>query len=263
MSNDLQLFSFVLDEKALDDVELFAFKLPNEVNEVINKIGEGKTKNESNAYKTIYKIASTLFDKVIYCNNRFWDIKNDNYRWVYTLEKFDLEIIKVKITEWLKQEMNLRCETNIEIDFKQQWEYESVNLKEIFKRKIGSRYKIIPNYYMYKLCQEDYDFDCIQKRLKFHRVIGEESAQMITLPVKLENKECNPFSYAIEMLMKDPIDTPYSVVNVSISVKVWEDRNIICEENSNVDKPDENVLDDTNVLEKIKKCSYLKGDEST
>ena len=230
MSNDLQLFSFVLEEESIDDIELFAFKLPNEVYEVINEIGKGKDKKEYNAYRTIYKVATTLFDKVIYCNNRLYDIEKDNYRWVYTLEKIDLDLIKLKITEWLKKEVSLRCEAPIIIDFKEEWEYDSIFLKEIFNSKRGSKYSIIPNYYIYKLCQKDYDLNCIEKTLKFYRVMGEESAQMITLPVKLEKKKYNSFSYAISMLMKDPIDMPCSVLNISISVKVWEDRNVIDEE---------------------------------
>lgn len=240
MKKDLQLFSFVLDENSLDDVELYAFKLPKEVDDVIRKMQEGKEKNESSSYRTIYKIASTLFDKVIYCNNRSWDIKNDDYRWVYTLEKLDLDIIRDKIIDWLNKEIALRSETPIEINFNEEWEYESIKLKEIFKNKKGSKYKIIPNYYIYKLCQHDYDFECIQKTLKFYRVIGEESAQMMTRPIKLEKKRYNPFSYCIKMIMKDPIDVPYSVLNVSLSVRIWEDRNIFDDE-----------------------TSYLKRDEST
>lgn len=263
MKKDLQLFSFVLDENSIDDVELFAFKLPNEVCDVIYKMQEGKDKNEASAYRTIYKVASTLFDKVIYCNNSYKDIKYDDYRWVYTLEEFDLNVIKSKITDWLRKEIALRCEKTIEINFKEQWDFEKINLKDILKNKMKKRYSIIPNYYIYKLSQNEYDFECIEKRLKFHRVIGEESAQMMTLPVKLENKLYNPFSYSIEMLMKDPIDIPYSVLNLSISIKVWEDRNIICEESCNVDDSNENVTDHTNASEKPKKCSYLKGDEST
>ncbi|ERK31279.1 pPIWI_RE module domain-containing protein [Clostridium intestinale] len=240
MKNDLQLFSFVLDEDSIDNVELFAFKLPNEVNDIIYKMQDGREKNESSSYKTIYKIASTLFDKVIYCNNRFWDIKSDDYRWVYTLEKLELDVIRLKITEWLKKEIELRCETPIEINFKEDWKFESISLKEIFRSKKGSKYKIIPNYYIYKLSQNEYDFESLQKTLKFQRVMGEETTQMMTLPIKLEKRKYNSFSYCIKMIMKDPIDMPYSVLNVSLSVRIWEDRNII---------------DD--------KKSYLKGDEST
>lgn len=242
MKNDLQLFSFVLDENSIDDIELFAFKLPNEVCDVIYKMQEGKDKNEASAYRTIYKVASTLFDKVIYCNNSYKDIKYDNYRWVYTLEEFDLDVIKSKITEWLNKEIALRCEKTIEINFKEQWEFEKVNLKDILKNKMKKRYSIIPNYYIYKLSQNEYDFECIEKRLKFHRVIGEESPQMITMPIKLEKKRYNPFSYCIKMIMKDPIDVPYSVLNVNLSVRIWEDRSVINEK---------------------EKKFYLKGNEST
>lgn len=240
MKNDLQLFSFVLDENSIDDVELFAFKLPKEVNDVICKMQEGKEKNESSSYRTIYKIAATLFDKVIYCNNSYKDIMGDEYRWVYTLEKFDLEIIKVKIIDWLNKEISLRSDIPIEINFKEEWEYETLSIKEIVRNKMKRRYTIMPNYYIYKLSQNEYDFEYLEKTLKFHRVIGEVNAEMMTMPVKLEKRKYNPFSYCIKMNMKDPIDLPYSVLNVSLSVRIWEDRN---------------VIDD--------KKSYLRGDEST
>ena len=35
MENNLQLFSFLIDEDTIDDVNLYAFILPNEVREII------------------------------------------------------------------------------------------------------------------------------------------------------------------------------------------------------------------------------------
>ena len=38
MENNLQLFSFLIDEDTIDDVNLYAFILPNEVREIIENI---------------------------------------------------------------------------------------------------------------------------------------------------------------------------------------------------------------------------------
>ena len=38
MENNLQLFSFLIDEDTIDDVNLYAFILPNEVREIIESI---------------------------------------------------------------------------------------------------------------------------------------------------------------------------------------------------------------------------------
>ena len=43
MENNLQLFSFLIDEDTIDDVNLYAFILPNEVIEIIENITENSS----------------------------------------------------------------------------------------------------------------------------------------------------------------------------------------------------------------------------
>ena len=78
MENNLQLFSFLIDEDTIDDVNLYAFILPNEVREIIESITRSDDKYKAIANKSIYKIATSIFNGIIYCNNSIRDIIIDN-----------------------------------------------------------------------------------------------------------------------------------------------------------------------------------------
>ena len=117
MENNLQLFSFLIDEDTIDDVNLYAFILPNEVREIIENITRSDDKYKAIANKSIYKIATSIFNGIIYCNNSIRDIIIDNNRWVYSLEQFDMELLKEKIADWLTEEMKNKCGEIIQINF--------------------------------------------------------------------------------------------------------------------------------------------------
>ena len=117
MENNLQLFSFLIDEDTIDDVNLYAFILPNEVREIIENITRSDDKYKAIANKSIYKIATSIFNGIIYCNNSISDIIIDNNRWVYSLEQFDMELLKEKIADWLTEEMKNKCGEIIQINF--------------------------------------------------------------------------------------------------------------------------------------------------
>ena len=168
MENNLQLFSFLIDEDTIDDVNLYAFILPNEVREIIENITRSDDKYKAIANKSIYKIATSIFNGIIYCNNSISDIIIDNNRWVYSLEQFDMELLKEKIADWLTEEMKNKCGEIIQINFAELWQYEVISLKEILKQKSNNMYNLIPQYYIYKLSKESFNFLTLNRQLKFH-----------------------------------------------------------------------------------------------
>lgn len=73
----LQLFSFKINEETIDDINLKVFKLPTSVEKCIKELSEPK--NRSANYRTIFKVATSIFDKIIYSNNNAYEIqRNDN-----------------------------------------------------------------------------------------------------------------------------------------------------------------------------------------
>ena len=79
MENNLQLFSFLIDGDTIDDVNLYAFILPNEVREIIESITRSDDKYKAIANKSIYKIATSIFNGIIYCNNSIYCITWNSY----------------------------------------------------------------------------------------------------------------------------------------------------------------------------------------
>lgn len=218
----LQLYSFLLDENTIDDVQLYVFKLPNEVKEKIKKIEEKQQRQyKSVAAKAMFKVAVSIFDTVIYSNNSLKDIEKDNNNWFYSLEEFDLELLKVKAKEWIsKEQENIGLE--VDVYFDEEWTfYEKISLKEVLKTS-NAKYNIIPQYYVYKLAKEEFEFDTLEKKLKFNRVIDDNKATMMTIPIKLEKKRYTPFSYAIEVTLKDVIDCDKLTLHFYLKIKRWE-----------------------------------------
>lgn len=225
--SSLQLYSFILDENTIDDVDLYVFKLPSGVKTRIEKIREMHQKPyKSVAAKAMFKVASSIFDTVIHSNNSLNDIWKDNNTWFYSLEEFDLELLKVKVKQWIsKEQENVGLE--IDVDFDEEWSfYEKITLKEILKSS-NAKYNIIPRYYVYKLAKEEFHFDSLQRTLKFNRVIDDSKAAMITMPIKIENKRYTPFSYAIEVTLKDVIDSDKLTLHFYLKIKRWEFSNRI------------------------------------
>lgn len=240
MENNLQLFSFLIDEDTIDDVNLYAFILPNEVREIIENITRSDDKYKAIANKSIYKIATSIFNGIIYCNNSISDIIIDNNRWVYSLEQFDMELLKEKIADWLTEEMKNKCGEIIQINFTELWQYEVISLKEILKQKSNNMYNLIPQYYIYKLSKESFNFLTLNRQLKFHRVIGEANvAEMFTLPIDIDVNKQNEkekykdkFSYVISAKLKTPIDINQSVLNIKLSTRIWTTYPIIRKDNN-------------------------------
>ena len=220
--SSLQLYSFILDENTIDDVDLYVFKLPSGVKIRIEKIREMHQKAyRSVAAKAMFKVASSIFDTVIHSNNSLRDIWNDNNTWFYSLEKFDLELLKVKVKEWISREQE-NIGLDIDVDFDEEWSFsEKTTLREILKSG-GARYNIIPRYYVYKLAKEEFQFDSLQRRLKFNRVICDDKAMMMTMPIEIEKKKYTPFSYAIEATLKDVIDSDKLTLHFYLKIKRWE-----------------------------------------
>ena len=104
----LQLYSFNINEENIDDVYLKVFKLPSEVEEVINELKETNIKGDNIAGSTIFKIAAALFDEVIYANKRIFDINKDDGIWFYSVGEFELETLKIKVIQWLREEYKSR-----------------------------------------------------------------------------------------------------------------------------------------------------------
>lgn len=218
----LQLYSFVLDENTIDDVELYVFKLPNGVKTRIEKIREMQRREyKSVAAKAMFKVAVSIFDTVIHSNNSLNDICKDNNNWFYSLEEFDLELLEVKVKEWIsKEQENVGLE--VDVDFDEEWSFsEKTTLKEVLKTS-NAKYNIIPRYYIYKLAKEEFEFDTLEKNLKFNRVIDDSKATMITMPIKIENRKYTPFSYAIEVTLKDVIDSDKLTLHFYLKIKKWE-----------------------------------------
>ena len=242
MDNNLQLFSFLIDEKSIDDVNLYIFKLPDEVRDIIERITKSDDKFTATANKSIYKIATSIFNEIIYCNNSIRDIIKDNNRWFYSIEEFDLEFLKTKIADWLEEEVKNKCDEIISIKFIEKWKYEVISLRKIYKENTENIYNLIPQYYIYKLAKENFNFETLNRNLKFHRIIGESNvAEMFTLPIDkdLKNK-CEKekfkdvFSYVISAKLKTPIDIGKNVLNIKLSTRIWttypvikNDKNII------------------------------------
>lgn len=225
--SSLQLYSFILDENIIDDVDLYVFKLPIGVKTRIEKIREMHQKAyKSVAAKAMFKVASSIFDTVIHSNNSLNDIFKDNNTWFYSLEEFDLELLKVKVKEWIsKEQENVGLE--IDVNFEEEWSFcEKITLKEILKSS-NAKYNVIPRYYVYKLAKEEFNFDSLQRTLKFNRVIDDVKATMITMPIKIKNKIYTPFSYAIEVTLKDVIDSDKLTLHFYLKIKRLEFSNRI------------------------------------
>lgn len=220
--SSLQLYSFIIDENTIDDVNLYVFKLPIGVKIRIEKIIETHQKSyRSVAAKAMFKVASSIFDTVIYSNNSLRDIWNDNNIWFYSLEEFDLELLKVKVKEWISNEQE-NVGLDIDVAFDEEWSFsEKLTLREVLKSS-AARYNIIPRYYVYKLAKEEFKFDSLQRSLKFNRVICDDKAMMMTMPIKIEKRKYTPFSYAIEVTLKDVIDSNKLTLHFYLKIKRWE-----------------------------------------
>jgi len=225
--SSLQLYSFILDENIIDDVYLYVFKLPIGVKTRIEKIREMHQKAyKSVAAKAMFKVASSIFDTVIHSNNSLNDIFKDNNTWFYSLEEFDLELLKVKVKEWISKEQE-KVGLELDVNFDEEWSFcEKITLKEILKSS-NAKYNIIPRYYVYKLAKEEFQFDSLQRSLKFNRVICDDKAMMMTMPIKIEKKKYTPFSYAIEVTLKDVIDSDKLTLHFYLKIKRWEFSNRI------------------------------------
>ena len=226
---DLQLFSFIVNEENIDDTPLYTFKLPESVAKVFGEISQ-KDKNSA-AYTTIFKIASCCFPEIIHCNNTLYKIKSDNYIWFYALKPFDLQVLKTKICEWLRIEYDNRLGRELKDKFEEDWQWEqSTSLKDILKGGKGVVYNLIPRYYMERLSKEVFAFECLGKNLIFHRVLGEDKAMIMTMPIELVGKRYSPFSYYIDSHLTLPIDGVGYCLNFWLHIKRWEDRPLITEE---------------------------------
>lgn len=225
--SSLQLYSFIIDENTIDDVELYVFKLPEELKIRIEEIKNNYQKiYQSVAAKAMFKVAASIFDTVIYSNNSLRDIWKDDNTWFYSLEEFDLELLKSKVKEWIRKEQE-KVGLDIDVNFKEEWEFDrKTTLNEIIKSS-NTKFSIIPNYYAYKLSKEEFYFDSLQRSLKFNRVIDDDKATMMTMPIKIENKRYKPFSYAIEITLKDVIDSDKLTLHFYLKIKRWEFSNRI------------------------------------
>lgn len=236
MDKDLQLYSFIIDEDSVDEVELFAYKLPNELIQIIENIT--KEKNNSLSSSTIYKLATAIFEDVIHCNNTIYDINNDENRWVYSLKSIDIELFKEKVNDWLFKEVEIKGIKEKDIDFEDDLEYELISLKDILKNKHRNVYSIIPQYYIYKLSKHEFLYNTLNQKLKFYRVVGETRiAEMFTLPQDLsvndvteKKKYRDMLSYVISAKLKNPIDIEENkyVLNFSLGTRIWNMYPIIC-----------------------------------
>lgn len=228
---ELQLYSFNLNEENIDNIYLSVFKLPQEVKEVIEALNDTKNKRDNIAGSTIFKIAAPLFEEVIYANKRIYDINKDDGIWFYSVGEFDLDILKVKVIEWLREEYKKRLEKDLNKRFIEEWHFDGkISLKEIIKRENTSKYNIISNYYVYRLSKNSFKFECLQKNLRFHRAIEDNNTILLTMPIKLENKFYTPFSYYIVCKMTKPIDIDDYALNFYLKVRVWTDYNLSNEE---------------------------------
>jgi len=232
--SQLQLYSFNINEENIDDVHLKVFKLPSDVEEVINELKETNSKDDNIAGSTIFKIAAALFDEVIYANKRIYDINKDDGIWFYSVGEFELETLKIKVTEWLREEYKNRIGKELNKRFTKEWKFNGeISLKEIIKRDNGCKFTLIPNYYVYKLSKNIFKLDSIQRNLKFYRTIEDNNTILLSKPIQLDKKVYTPFSYYIVCNMKNPIDTDNYVMNFYLKVRVWTDYNLLSEKGIN------------------------------
>lgn len=260
MNKDLQLYSLVIDEDSIDEELLYVYKLPGELRRIIEFII--REKNNSISSSTVYKLATAIFEDVIYCNNTFFDINNDEDRWVYSLKPIDTDFFKTKVNDWLFKESE-----NIELDekdimFDGNLEYERISLKDILKNKHRNIYSIIPQYYIYKLSEHDFLYNTLNQKLKFYRVVGEKGiAEMFTLPQELsvnniteEKKYKDMLSYVISAKLKNPIDIDENkyVLNFSLKTRIWNMYPILNVEDDNKDKESDENKNGENDGNKIK-----------
>lgn len=227
---NLQLFSFIINENTVDDVTFYTFKLPESVARICEEISQGY--KNSAAYKTIFKVAISCFPDIIYCNNRIHDIQKDNNIWFYAIQPFDLELLKVKIYEWLSIEYCNRLKRELREKFEEEWVLEqNISLKDVVRHASASEleviYNIIPSYYIYVLSQQEFRFTSLPKNLRFNRVVGEERAMMMTMPVEITGKIYSPFSYYIDSQLFLPIDGVGFCLNFWLHIKRWENGALI------------------------------------
>lgn len=228
---ELQLFSFGLNDKNIDDVYLCIFKIPQEIKSVIEELIDEK--NKSIASSTIFKVAAALFDEVIYANKSLNNINKDEDIWFYSIAEFDLQILRLKVIEWLREEYKKKRGVELNKEFKEKWKFSGkITLREILNREdsYNNKFSIISNYYVYKLSKNIFRFDSLGRNLKFYRTIEDNKTILMTMPINLENKIYTPFSYYIKCDMKKPIDCEQYVLNVYIKVRVWRDYNFIVED---------------------------------
>lgn len=244
MNKDLQLYSLVIDEDSIDEEFLYAYKLPSELRRIIEIII--KEKNNSISSSTVYKLAIAIFEEVIHCNNTFFDINNDENRWVYSLKPIDVDFFKEKVNDWLFKESENTELDEKDIIFDGNLKYELINLKDILKNKHRNIYSIIPQYYIYKLSEHDFLYNTLNQKLKFYRVVGEKGiAEMFTLPQELsvndtteEKKYKDMLSYVISAKLKNPIDIDENkyVLNFFLKTRIWNMYPILKIEDDNKDE---------------------------
>lgn len=228
----LQLFSFNINKENIDEASIYVFKIPKEIKEIVEKLQE---KSRYIAYSTIFKVASSTFNEVIYANKSLRDIKKDNDIWFYAIDEFELDVLKIKVIDWIRIEYKKILNEDLNIWFNEDWNFENekVTLKEILTSSNSIKYPLISNYYVDKLSKNTFKMESINKELKFYKAIEDNKTILITLPINLENKKYTPFSYMIECNMKSPIDSNEDVLNVYLKVRIWTDYNLIGDKGEN------------------------------
>lgn len=245
----LQLFSFGIRKDDIDDVNLYVYKVPVCLKKLFDRVT-----NRNFTRTTIFKIAVTCFNEVLYANGEIKDIKYDDDIWFYSVKPIDIEALRARTIEWIKFEYLDKCNEELIYDFADNWgNSEIMNLRELFGK--SSIYKVLPCYYIYKLSKDVFQFDSLSKKLKFSRIISDDSgATMMTRPfyarkktkdksgfeiseMKFEQEKeyyvLDPFSYYVKCNLTQPIDYMNGyVLNFSLHIRIWESRALLTDDKS-------------------------------
>ena len=233
--NNLQLFSFEVNEDNILDKTIYLIKFPQQLKNLIIEIKELKAKELGYkfALKGLAKIAKNYCRDVLYVNNNHNELLFKDAIWIYSTSKFDLEGLKLHLCEWINLELSkvVSCDEEFYLKEDLEW-YGQITTKELLRGNYKI-YDIIPQLYARDICKEKLYFKSLEKSFKFYPLIEENDVRLIS---EIINKDfVEPFSYRVDIDLVNPYDLNNKYfLNVRLGRKVWRDYSYFKEEKNYV-----------------------------
>lgn len=220
--NNLQLFSFEINESTIIEKTLYVMKFPRELRQLIEYLKSLKAKDfgYNFALRGLAKIVKNYSREVVSVSNNHYSLLFKEGIWICSTLKFNLEGLRLHICQWINSELKrvgkLTKDFYLEEDLS--WDDE-ISSRDVFNGNYDI-YEIIPNLYGKDFCREPLYFDSINKSFKFYPLIGDNGVSLISEPIIKEYGD--PFSYNIKILLIKPYDGGGKLyLNISMGTKLW------------------------------------------